>query len=225
MLRICLSAVLFSVQVFSQLQESSKNLNPGFKDQPLRIVLNEIKNKSGMNFIYKDDLVDKINVTFRVDGNSAENILEKLLNKYGIAYKIFEGNSYVLYKHEEAKEIKNIYKAILIEQPAPNMDPAVLLSKPKLISKLNPLYPPEAVKNNIEGNVDLKLFITKEGSVAKTLIENSSGSSILDSAAVRHSGKLKFLPAEENGKPKNVWISMIFKYQITGKSNTGPFER
>jgi TonB family protein len=179
--------------------------------------LNEIKNKSGINFIYKDDLVDKVNVTFRVDGNSAENMLEKLLNKYGIAYKVFEGNSYVLYKPEEAKEIKNIYKAILIEQPVTNMDPAVFLSKPKLISKMDPLYPPEAVKNNIEGNVNLKLFITKEGNVAKTLIVNSSGSSILDSAAVRHTDKLKFLPAKENGEPKNVWISMIFKYQITGK--------
>jgi len=225
MLRVCFLAVLISVQVFSQFQESSKNLNLGFKNQPMRLVLDEIKDKSGINFIYKDDLVDKVNVTFRIDGNSAESVLEKLLNKYGIAYKIFEGNSYVLYKPEAAKEIKNIYKAILIEQPAPNMDPAVLLSKPKLISKLNPLYPPEAVKNNVEGNVDLKLFITKEGSVAKTLIENSSGSSILDSAAVRHSGKLKFFPAKENGKPKNVWISMIFKYQINGKNNDDPIER
>ncbi|MGE5797983.1 MAG: hypothetical protein ACM34N_14460, partial [Ignavibacteria bacterium] len=79
MLRICLSAVLISVQVFSQFQESSKNLNLGFKNQPLRMVLDEIKNKSGINFIYKDDLVDKVNVTFRIDGNSAENVLEKLL--------------------------------------------------------------------------------------------------------------------------------------------------
>ena len=219
MFRICLLVVLISVQVFSQMEESSKNFSLSFKNEPLRIVLSEIKNKSGINFIYNDDLVDKINVTLRINDDSAENILERLLNKYGIAYKIFEENSYVLYKPDEIKETKNIYKAILIEQPAPNMDPAVLLSKPKLISKMNPFYPPDAAKNNIEGNVNLKLLITAEGNVAKTLLEKSSGSSILDSAAVRHTGNLKFVPARENGKPKNVWVSMIYKYQITGNDN------
>jgi len=219
MFRVSFFAVLISVQVFSQLQESSQNLTLRFNDQPLRTVLNEIKNKTGISFIYNDDLVDKITVTGSFENNAPEYAVKNLLGKYGIAYKIFEQNSFVLFKREGAREPKKIYKATLIEQPVPDINPAVLISKPKMIANVNPVYPAEAIKNNIEGNVNLKLFITKEGNIGKTHLVSSSGSSILDSAAVRHTSKLKFFPALENGKPKNVWISMIFKYQITGKNN------
>lgn len=214
--------VLISVLVFSQSKENNKNLSREFDIQPLRTVLNEIKNKTGINFIYNDDLVDKINVTGRFENNAPEYTVKNLLAKYGIGYKVFEENSFVLFKRKEIKDLKNIYKATLIEQPAADINPAVLLSKPKMISNINPAYPLEAVRNNIEGNVELKLFVTKDGNVEMTLLIKSSGSSILDSAAVEHAGNLKFLPAKENGKPKNVWISMIFKYQITDKNTANP---
>jgi len=217
--RLFLLFLLISLQAFSSQQERSKILKLSFEKKPMRIVLNEIKNESGINFIYNDDIIEGIDVTFGINGGTFEHAVGKLLNKYGIAFRIFEDNSYVLFKPEEAREIKHIYKATLIEQPAPNLDPAVLISKPKLISKMDPGYPPDAVKNNIEGKVNLKLLITNEGDVAKTVIVSSSGSSILDSAAVKHTRILKFIPAEENGKSKSVWVLMIFKYQISGKDN------
>ena len=86
-----------------------------------------------------------------------------------------------------------------------------------MITKINPIYPLDAVRNKIEGNVSVRFLVTAEGNVKNSLVEQSSGSSILDSATVAYSKTLKYIPAYFKDKPRNVWISMKFKYFITNK--------
>ena len=123
---------------------------------------------------------------------------------------MFGGNSYVLFKEKKLRE--NHYKAVVISQNMPNVDTTHVIIQPKVISKIDPVYPPEAIKNEIEGKVTINIYVTKEGNVSKATVKFSSGSAILDSAAIDYSYNLKFSPAQYDSLPKSTWISMIYKY-------------
>ncbi|MCB9249997.1 MAG: energy transducer TonB [Ignavibacteriales bacterium] len=90
----------------------------------------------------------------------------------------------------------------------------VEILKPTLLSKIDLVYPQEAINKRIEGETLAKLFITKEGKVSEVLVEKSSGHQILDTATINYVNKLKFLPAEYKGKYKSVWITMLVKFSF-----------
>ncbi len=112
---------------------------------------------------------------------------------------------------KEIKHIKTSYKAIVVDQNTADLNTVVSFVKPEIISGRDPIYPFEAAKKNIEGKVKLRFLIGKGGAVNKVVIEQTSGSEILDSAAIDYINNLKFSPAKENDIPRSVWMSMILK--------------
>jgi TonB family protein len=176
-------------------------------------VLEEIRSQADINFIYSDKLVDNLKVTIRTENTPAKNAIHKILSKHNISSRIFNKNSYVLYKEASPKE--SYYKAVIIKQDNPNIDTTHIIIEPKIISKMEPAYPPNAIENEIEGNVMVNLFVTKDGEVSRAVVKLSSGSSTLDSAAVDYSYQLKFSPAQDNGKPRSMWVSMMYKYYFS----------
>ncbi|MEK7400906.1 MAG: energy transducer TonB [Gemmatimonadota bacterium] len=71
-------------------------------------------------------------------------------------------------------------------------------------------YPPALYARKVQGNVTLKLFIDRDGKPRNdsTKVEESSGLESLDSAAVRGSQELRFVPAKLHGEP--VAVSVLF---------------
>ncbi|HET9012877.1 MAG TPA: energy transducer TonB [Gemmatimonadaceae bacterium] len=69
-------------------------------------------------------------------------------------------------------------------------------------------YPAALYARKIQGNVTLRLRIDRDGQVAadSTRIEESSGYAALDSAAVKGSQELHFIPAKLRGEPMPVTI-------------------
>jgi TonB family protein len=69
-------------------------------------------------------------------------------------------------------------------------------------------YPPALYTRRVQGNVTLRLFIDRDGRVLpeSTRVEESSGYSSLDSAAVRGSQELHFVPAKLRGEPMGVSV-------------------
>jgi TonB family protein len=69
-------------------------------------------------------------------------------------------------------------------------------------------YPPALYARKIQGNVTLRLYIDRNGQVTpdSTRIEESSGYAALDSAAVKGSQDLQFVPAKLRGDPLGVSI-------------------
>jgi TonB family protein len=69
-------------------------------------------------------------------------------------------------------------------------------------------YPPALYARKIQGNVTLRLYIDRNGQVTpdSTRIEESSGYAALDSAAVKGSQDLHFVPAKVHGDPLGVSI-------------------
>ena len=63
-------------------------------------------------------------------------------------------------------------------------------------------YPAALYARRVQGNVTLRLFIDRDGQVRpdSTRIEESSGYAALDSAAVKGSQELRFVPAKLRGE-------------------------
>ena len=69
-------------------------------------------------------------------------------------------------------------------------------------------YPPALYTRKVQGNVTLRLFVDRDGRVLpdSTKVEESSGYSALDSAAVTGSQELHFVPAKLRGEPMGVSV-------------------
>ncbi len=80
---------------------------------------------------------------------------------------------------------------------------------PKMLNGDLPFhYPPALYARKVQGNVTLYLHIDRNGQVTpdSTRIEESSGYTALDSAAVKGSQELHFVPAKLRGEPMGVSI-------------------
>lgn len=182
-----------------------------YKDESLVSVLNDIEKKSGIKFIYKDELIRDKKITLTIKKDNIEKILKDILNNSDISYKIFNEKSIVLFKDDKEFKDKN-YTPVVINDDFIIKDSSVTIIKPVLLTKELPAYPREAIEKNIEGKVALKFLIDKEGNVILPRLETTSGSPILDSAAINYVEQLKYIPANANGEPKNIWMHMKFNY-------------
>lgn len=71
-------------------------------------------------------------------------------------------------------------------------------------------YPPSLYSKKVQANVTLRVFIDKEGQIVpeSTHVAATSGFPSMDSAAVRGSGDLRFIPAKTRGA--SVPVSILF---------------
>jgi TonB family protein len=94
----------------------------------------------------------------------------------------------------------------------------VLEGIPKPISEPVPKYPDEAKKEGIEGTVIVKILVDIDGTVADVEIFKSSGSALLDQAAVDAALQAKYKPAERYDKSKKynvrAWVYRPYKFNL-----------
>jgi len=88
---------------------------------------------------------------------------------------------------------------------------------PKMLNKELPFhYPPALFSKKVQGNVTLRLFIDRDGHVRSdsTQVVEPSGYAAFDSAAIRGSQDLQFVPAKTKGEPQPVTIlfPVYFRY-------------
>lgn len=82
---------------------------------------------------------------------------------------------------------------------------------PVMLNKELPFrYPPSLYSKKVQANVTLRVYIDQEGSIVgdSTHVAESSGYPALDSAAVRGSTELRFIPAKTRNQP--VPVSILF---------------
>ncbi|MEO5904942.1 MAG: energy transducer TonB, partial [Gemmatimonadaceae bacterium] len=82
---------------------------------------------------------------------------------------------------------------------------------PVMLNKELPFrYPPSLYAKKVQANVMLRVYIDKEGQLVgeSTHVAESSGFPPLDSAAVKGSTELRFIPAKTHGEP--VPVSILF---------------
>jgi len=85
--------------------------------------------------------------------------------------------------------------------------------------KDNMIYPPEALKNRIEGKVIIQFVVTKTGKVGKVKVVRSVNKE-LDQEAVRLIKMLPdFSPGRNNvGEPVNVWYTLPVSFNLSNNN-------
>jgi protein TonB len=88
---------------------------------------------------------------------------------------------------------------------------------PVMLNKELPFrYPPSLYSQKVQANVTLRVFIDKEGAIVaeSTHVAESSGFPPLDSAAVRGSTELRFIPAKTRGQavPVSILFPVYFRH-------------
>jgi TonB family protein len=90
---------------------------------------------------------------------------------------------------------------------------------PKMLNKELPFhYPPVLFAKKVQGNVTLRLFLDRDGHVRpdSTQVVESSGYASFDSAAIRGSQELQFVPAKTKGEPQAVTILFPVYFRFPG---------
>jgi TonB family protein len=84
---------------------------------------------------------------------------------------------------------------------------------PELLTAAKPVYPPEALKQGVEGKVYIRSLVDKNGDPVKVEVLKSSGSDLLDKAALAAAKKAEFKPALLNGQPVAIWVANAFTFK------------
>ncbi len=205
--------LLMAVKAFAQEpQLSAVNSMKGDK-YSLSSILEDIRNKDGVNFIYSDNVIKDIRVNYKIAGDLNRKELKNFLSQFGLSCKSFGSGNIVIFKNETVPiksygrvNIKNIFYKDTGD-----------VKDPRLISNIIPVYPQLAVIRKIEGKVKIRFLVTKDGDVSKIIVDSTSGSELLDRATVEYVSKLKFIPAVFNGKFQKIWMSKLFDYYLREK--------
>jgi TonB family protein len=89
----------------------------------------------------------------------------------------------------------------------------VLDESPRPLVKTAPMYPAALERQGIEGEVEARLLLEKDGSVSRVDIVTSSPPGLFDEAAKRALFSWKFAPATYQGKSLKAWVTqrVVFK--------------
>lgn len=87
---------------------------------------------------------------------------------------------------------------------------------PPVPDKTPPLaYPPIALRQRIEGAVELSVLVDDRGVVAEVQVVTSAGGRAgLDEAAVENAKKRKYRPATKDGVPVKVWMPLRVQFRL-----------
>jgi TonB family protein len=78
-----------------------------------------------------------------------------------------------------------------------------------------PTYPEEAKKAGIDGQVFVKVFVSKDGEVLQALIMKETPLNVgFGEAAVKAARQGKWKPAIQNGKPVGAWVAYPVRFEM-----------
>ena len=110
------------------------------------------------------------------------------------------------------------YKGDVNRTPPSRFTPIDVMPEP--LQRFNPLYPPEAFKDKIEGIVFVDCWLTSEGSVRQATVLKSSNA-IFNKSALECSLKWIFKPAMKDGHAVEVLASLPIRFTILNTSPDG----
>lgn len=131
----------------------------------------------------------------------------------------------VNYKSEK-KGITNAEPKEITEKPSPckascenanipaEVERAKVISAPKAIGRIEPVYPRSARRRGREGIVTIEAAVEESGQVADVAVVATSGHDDLDSAAIKAVRKAKFVPANDNGQSVAAKLRLTFNFRL-----------
>jgi protein TonB len=105
---------------------------------------------------------------------------------------------------------------IKIEEEEPPADYVPYEKAPEPIKQVTPKYPDLATRAGLEGTVWVKIWVDKEGKARKAVVIKSDAE-IFNQPAVDAAMQWVFTPAMMKNGPVSVWVSIPFRFKLTGK--------
>ena len=90
----------------------------------------------------------------------------------------------------------------------------VLLNPAEVQDLLQREYPRALREANIEGRVELWLYVNEEGVVENSEVRTSSGNALLDEAAGKVAPHIRFSPAMSRDRVTAVWVRLWVEFQV-----------
>jgi TonB family protein len=95
---------------------------------------------------------------------------------------------------------------------------------PKLLSRAEPVYPREALRQGIEGKVYVQVLVERDGSVAEVIVLKSDAD-VLNQSALDAARKFKFAPAMKDKSPIAARVMIPFQFRLSsGEKDPPPAE-
>ena len=96
--------------------------------------------------------------------------------------------------------------------PAPTPEPIGETREPRVIRRVEPIYPPIARSQGIGGRVTVRITVAADGSVENVKIEQST-SPLFNQAALKAARQMRFEPGLVNGKPVRADYLQTFNFR------------
>ena len=109
--------------------------------------------------------------------------------------------------------LKGVYAGFLTHDPATPLPEGI--KAPVVKTRVHPRYTSAAMRQKIQGQVELQLVVLADGSVARARVTKSLDTIYgLDDAAREAAMQFAFEPAEINGQKAAVAVSLILEFRL-----------
>jgi periplasmic protein TonB len=88
-----------------------------------------------------------------------------------------------------------------------------LSRQPTPIAQPSPIYPPEAQRNRIEGEVTVEFVVRPDGTVDRVLVTRSTNP-IFEEPALRAVRRWRFNPGEKDGRPVSARMRITIPFRV-----------
>jgi periplasmic protein TonB len=102
-------------------------------------------------------------------------------------------------------------------EPPPPIRVGGKIHAPALLHRVEPFYPPAAVRARLEGLAILEALVDRDGSVAEVTVLRSAGS-VLDREALIAVRQWRYSPLVQNGQPRRFVVTVILSFSVEGKT-------
>lgn len=121
-------------------------------------------------------------------------------------------------QHPVPTEVAQTENVVAVEQgppPAP-VEEAVTAARADAgyLNNPPPQYPPQALRQGLQGTVYLKVLVQPDGHPARVTLEKTSGKKALDDAALAAVQNWRFVPAKRGETPIEGWVSFPIEFNL-----------
>jgi periplasmic protein TonB len=122
-----------------------------------------------------------------------------------------------LLKQEEAISQQPVNETLNADKAGSSTSTSVLVGPTfdaAYLKNPKPLYPPVARRMKLEGTVILQVLVSAEGKPELVHLAKSSGSSVLDQAALTAVQGWSFVPARQGNNSISAWVDVPLRFRL-----------
>lgn len=86
---------------------------------------------------------------------------------------------------------------------------------PQALRSVPPEYPYGAKRNRVEGEVVVRMLVTRQGIPTNLSIESANPSGVFEKAALSAAKRWKFRPGHYKGQAVDTWVLLPFNFELT----------